>query len=76
MEGPEYPGEGAINIFYSRAYLVSALGTKTKKIKMMAKCSSNTTKKNEYGHKPSSKLWRESGDWVALLIIIAGGPLK
>ena len=45
MEGPEYPGEGAINIFYSRAYLVSALGTKTKKIKIMAKCSSNTTKK-------------------------------
>ena len=44
MEGPEYPGEGAINIFYSRAYLVSALGTQ-KKIKMMAKCSSNTTKK-------------------------------
>ena len=45
MEGPEYPGEGAINNFYSRAYLVSALGTKTKKIKMMEKCSSNTTKK-------------------------------
>ena len=33
MEGPEYPGEGAINNFYSRAYLVSALGTKTKKNK-------------------------------------------
>ena len=45
MEGPEYPGEGAINNFYSRAYLVSALGTKTKKIKMMEKCSSNTPKK-------------------------------
>ena len=54
MEGPEYPGEGAINIFYSRAYLVSALGTKTKKIKMMAKCSSNTTKKiNKLGQHQS-----------------------